>query len=240
MATVLQVNNDIITAKEVIPLLTRYQMLPRLLVEIIIDQAIASITCTTEEIDNNYHKFCEKNQLCSETQRKVWLERYRMTPEQLKDLATRGLKIEKFKQETWGYKLQSYFFSCKSQLDKVNYSVIWTRDIRLAQELYFRLEAGEQPFAELAREYSQGSEAQSGGFIGPIELSNVQPDLAKILSISQVGQLWSPIRFGEWVVIVQLEKLIPAQLDEPMRQRLLNELFADWLQEQLNQLRVVL
>jgi hypothetical protein len=35
---------------------------------------------------------------------------------------------------------------------------------------------------------------------------------------------------------VRLEKFIPAQLDEPMRQRLLTELFTTWLQEQLNQL----
>jgi hypothetical protein len=35
---------------------------------------------------------------------------------------------------------------------------------------------------------------------------------------------------------VRLEKLIPAQLDESMRQQLLNSLFEAWLNEQLNQL----
>jgi hypothetical protein len=38
---------------------------------------------------------------------------------------------------------------------------------------------------------------------------------------------------GDWWVITQLEQLMPAQLDETMRQRLLNELFENWLQEQL-------
>jgi hypothetical protein len=41
---------------------------------------------------------------------------------------------------------------------------------------------------------------------------------------------------GEWLLIVRLEKLMPAQLDESMRQRLLGELFEAWLQEQLSQL----
>ncbi len=157
-------------------------------------------------------------------------------PEQLEALATRGLRIEKFKQATWGHKLESYFLSCKSQLDKVIYSLIRTKDMGVAQELYFRIQAGEQSFAELAREYSQGPESQTGGLIGPVELSTPHPTLAKMLRVSQPGQLWPPMHLGEWVAIARLEKFIPAQLDEPMRQRLLNELFADWLQEQLNQL----
>lgn len=52
-----------------------------------------------------------------------------------------------------------------------------------------------------------------------------------MLSVSQPGQLWPPLRLGEWLLIVRLEKLLPAQLDEPMRQSLLNELFEAWLQE---------
>jgi hypothetical protein len=39
---------------------------------------------------------------------------------------------------------------------------------------------------------------------------------------------------GKWVMIVRLEKWIPAQLDELTRRRLLNELFTNWLQQQLN------
>lgn len=55
-----------------------------------------------------------------------------------------------------------------------------------------------------------------------------------MLSRGQPGQLWPPLRLGEWLVIVRLEQLIPAQLNEPMRDRLLNELFEAWLSEQLN------
>ncbi|MBD3885357.1 hypothetical protein IFO70_26885 [Phormidium tenue FACHB-886] len=38
-------------------------------------------------------------------------------------------------------------------------------------------------------------------------------------------------------MIVRLEKRIPAQLDEQMRDRLLQEKFDTWLQEQVQQLR---
>lgn len=240
MTAILQVGDRIITADEIVPLLTSYQMLPRLLVEIVIDRAIAPITCTPEEIADNYWQFCQQNQISSEAERQAWLQRYHMTPKQLAALATRNLKIEKFKQVFWGNKVESYFLSCKFQLDRVIYSLIRTQDMAIAQELYFRILEGEQSFADLAREYSQGSEAQTGGCIGPVELSSCHPTVAKMLSVSQPSQLWTPMHIGEWVAIVRLEKFIPAQLDETMRQRLLNDMFAEWLQKQLNQLSEVI
>ncbi|MBD2533307.1 peptidylprolyl isomerase [Nostoc flagelliforme FACHB-838] len=236
MTEILKIDNRIITSEEIIPLLTRYHILPRFILEIIIDQAIDSITCKDEEVKSYYKKYCEANKLTSQTERQAWLECYQMTIEELENLATRGLKINKFKQETWNDKLESYFFNRKSQLDKVSYSVIWNRDFGLAQELYFRIQGKENSFAEIARAYSQGLEAKNGGFVSAVEVSSVHPSLMKILSVSQPGQLLMPIQLGEWVVILQLEKLFVAQLDAPMRQQLLDEIFADWLQERLKSL----
>jgi parvulin-like peptidyl-prolyl isomerase len=234
MTTVLQFGNRTITSEEIIPLITGYQLLPRLLFEVIVDEAIAPFSCTTEEVQKAYQQFCDKNKLTTDTEREVWLNHNGMTLEQLQAYTTRLLKIEKFKQATWGHKLQSYFLSRKSQLDKVVYSLIQTQDVA-AQELYFRILEKEADFAEVARKYSQDPQAEIGGLIGPVELSSCHPTLAKMLSVSQPGQLWPPIHVGEWFVIVRLEKFIPAQLDQLMRQRLEGELFAAWLQEQFNQ-----
>jgi len=233
MAETLQIGRFTFASSEIVPLLAGYQMLPQLLREMIIDEAIASIECSDAEILSAVQQFCERNQLNSAEKTQAWQEFHGMTAEQLHSLAIRGLKVEKFKQATWGNKLESYFLSRKGQLDKVYYSLIRTQELEIAQELFFRLQESEQSFAELAREYSQGPEAQTGGIIGPLEMSAVHPNLAKMLSVTQPGKICPPMRVGEWIVIVRLEKLIPASLDELTRQRLLNELFATWLQEQL-------
>lgn len=233
MSLIVQIGNRKITDKEIIPLLAGYQMLPQLLRELFIDQAITTIECTPEEEARVRQQFYEKNQLNSEAEREAWLAQNGMTFEQMEALATRQLRIEKLKQASFGHKVESYFLSRKSKLDKVMYSLIRTKEVGIAQELYFRIQEGEQSFAELAREYSQGPEAQSGGLIGPVEASMAHPVLTQMLSASQPGRLWPPTRLGEWLVIVRLEKLIPAQLDESMRRQLLNELFSSWLQEQL-------
>jgi len=235
MTTILRVGDRTITAEEIIPLLAGYQLLQPLIREIIIDQAIASINCTPEETSQAIQLFCQKKQITEPKAQKAWLKHQGMSVVQLEALATRGLKIEKYKQITWGLKLESYFLSRKIELDRVIYSLIRTKDSGIAQELYFRIQEGEHTFADLAREYSQGPEAQTGGLVGPVELTQPHPALAKMLRLSQPGQLSPPTRLGEWLVIVRLEELIPAKLDDAMRQRLLNDSFNSWLTEQVNQ-----
>ncbi|NJR64667.1 MAG: peptidylprolyl isomerase [Leptolyngbyaceae cyanobacterium CRU_2_3] len=236
MSVALQIAGRSITAEEMLPLVAGYQMLPQFVQEILIDQAIAGIECTPEESTSATQQFYTQNQLTNEDEVRAWLNRYGMSLAQLEYLATRELRIEKFKQATWGHKLESYFLSRKNQLDRVIYSLIRTQDVGIAQELYFRILEGEQSLAELARTYSQGPEAQTDGLIGPVELSVPHPTLAQLLSLSQPGQLNPPTRVGEWLVLVRLEKFIPAQMDDTMRRRLLNECFSAWLQEQLSQI----
>ncbi|WP_306467011.1 peptidylprolyl isomerase [Thermoleptolyngbya sichuanensis] len=234
MGHVLQIGNRSVTSEELPSLLAGYQMLPQLVQEVLIDEAIAPITCAEEELIGAREQFYAQHQIVDEATRQQWLNRHGMTLAQLDALATRSLRIEKFKEATWGAKLESYFLERKSKLDKVIYSLIRTQDMGIAQEIYFRVMEGEQSFAELARTYSQGPEAQTDGLIGPVELSVPHPQLAHMLSISQPGQLWPPHRIGEWIVIIRLEKFIPAQMDEQMRRRLLNESFSQWLQQQLD------
>ncbi|MBH8554760.1 peptidylprolyl isomerase [Nostocaceae cyanobacterium CENA357] len=236
MTEVIQIGNRTIEASELIPLLASYQMLPQLLRELIIDEAIAPIECTPEEVAHAQQQFYAEKQLTQEADIQAWMTNYGLTTSQLEIITLRKLKLEKFKQATWGHKLESYFFQTKGKLDKVIYSLLRTQDIGIAQELYFRIQANEQSFAEVAREYSLGPEAQTGGLVGPIELNALHPAMVQMLSSSQPDQVLPPTRIAEWFVILRLEKFIPAQLDESMKARLLNELFETWLQEQKKQI----
>lgn len=236
MTTVLQLGNRSVTTEEIIPLLARYQMLPQLLRESIVDQAIASFSCSSDELLSACQQFYQQNRLTSDSDLQAWLKRHGMSREHLEETITRRVRIEKFQQATWGHQLESYFLKRKNQLDRVIYSFLRIDNPGVALELYFRIAEQEQTFAEVARQYSQGPEAFTGGIIGPVELGNLNPNLAGLLSMSQPGQLLPPQASGEWQIIVRLEKLMPAQLDEPMRKRLLKELFEAWLQERLNEL----
>jgi parvulin-like peptidyl-prolyl isomerase len=68
-----------------------------------------------------------------------------------------------------------------------------------------------------------------------VPLSTPHPALAKLLEISQEGQLWPPKQLEGWWIIVRLEKRKGAQLDEALKQRLIIEQGDDWLRNELKQ-----
>ena len=235
MSVVLEVDNQVYTAEDLVPLLSQYQMLPKLAQEILIDRAIANVECTEEENTQTYNQFCQQNQFTSDEQVQDWLDKQGMTRKQLQNLITKRLRLEKYKQDNWGDRVDAHFIKRKSQLDRVVYSLIRVAKPEVAQELYFRIKDDENTFSALAMEYSQGTEAQTGGLIGPVEINAPHPKIAQILTTCQPGQLIPPTRVGEWIVIVRLENYLSAKLDPPMRQRMLDELFNQWINEAIKQ-----
>ncbi len=236
MATVLQIGQMGLDGPTLIAKLRQYQLMPKLVQEIVIDAAIAPIEC---EAQIALQAFCAKRGLFSNEQQQAWCDQQQQTPEQMMLAAIREYKLLKFQEETWGDQIESYFLQRKAQLDRVRYSLIRTKDASLAQEIYFRINDDGAAFSELASQYSEGQEAKTGGLIGPVELSVPHPILARMLMISQPGQLWAPTQIGEWLVITRHEQLIPAQFDQAMRQRLMSERFQTWLQQQLEETPVV-
>lgn len=236
MTEVFRVGDRHIQAEDIPALLKRYQLLPQFLQGLVIDRAIADRTCSEEEVTQAIAKFYEQNQLTSPDAQQAWLKANGTSPEELRELATRPILLQQFKEETWGGKVRSHFMARKSSLDQIVYSLIRTQDEGLARELYYRIDEGEQTFEDCAREYSQGPEARTGGKLGPVPLNRPHPAIGKLLSVSQPGQLWSPRQLAEWHIIVRLEEFHPAQLDATMRQRLLDELYAGWLQKEVQTL----
>ena len=231
----LKIGDRTVNADAVMPILGKFGLLPRLIQELMIDEAVADIELNPEEAKAAEADFCKRHQINSADDAKAWAQQRFSTPELIRTLATREMRLAKFKRTSFENELESYFLKRKSRLDRVLYSLIRTQQAGLAQELYFRVQDDGQSFSDLAREYSEGQEAKTGGLIGPVELSVPHPNLAGLLSISQPGQLWPPKRIGEWYVVIRLEKFFPAKMDDAMRQRLLDELFQQWLKEQFQQ-----
>ncbi|MDJ0589448.1 MAG: peptidylprolyl isomerase [Pleurocapsa sp. MO_226.B13] len=235
MTLAIQSHDRTITAWDIIPRLARYQMLPQLIKESIIDEAIETIECTAEEINAACQIFYQQNQLHTETQRQDWAINQGMNQTDLEEIATRQLKIEKLKLAKWESVLEGYFLQRKSQLDKISFSIIRTSDRDLAQEIYFRIQDREQTFAELAQQYSEGIEANMGGMVAPVELGSLPPAFARLLQNRQPGELLPPFPMGEHTVVIQIERVMPAKLDSLTRKRLLHEQFQAWLQKQIKE-----
>ena len=83
-------------------LLKQYGMLPQLLREVLIDDAIASVELTPEETFQACQQFYQQHQLKTENDVQSWLAKQSMTRKQLESLMTRSFRLARYKQETWG------------------------------------------------------------------------------------------------------------------------------------------
>jgi parvulin-like peptidyl-prolyl isomerase len=231
----LEINGDKFQSEQLVEKIIGCGMMPQLIKEITIDRVTADISLTSEERQLAAQQVFQQLGIDSDEKLQEWLKRQGMRVSDLEQRAERAFKLSKYKQTIWGAKVNSIFLERKPQLDRVIYSLICTKDFCVAQELYFRIKEGEQSFDELAREYSQGPEAQTGGLIGPVEFGSINANLAKILLVSDAGQVQTPTVIGDWIVLVRLEKLLPAKLDESVQQRLIDESFSKWLEEAVSQ-----
>jgi parvulin-like peptidyl-prolyl isomerase len=231
-----KLNPHNLTSQELIPLLKRYHLWPQLCRALILDRAIASVVLTPEQTQQAIHQFCAAQKFSSEQDVRSYCTKLGLSQADFVAQATRAARLERFQHNTWAHKLGAYFPTRKRDLDQATYSLIRTQNAEVAQELYFRLLSGEQTWAELAAQYTEGPEAKTQGRLGPVPLSQPHAAIAAVLQRSQPGQVHPPIKIAPWVVLVRLEEYQPAQLDEAVQRRLLDELLEQWLSEEVAKL----
>lgn len=236
MSAVLQLGDLSLTAEQVLSHITKYRLIPQLAKEMVIEAAIKNHLITDTEHLAACKKFYQQYQLHTESELEQWLQHQRLNRADLTNLINRELGLIKFKATKWGNQVESYFCQRKSQIDQVVFSMIRVKNSDIAEEIYFRLIAKEASFAELAALYSQGIEAKTKGISGPVELGKIDPVLANLLATSRPAEVLRPKKIGDWWVIVQLETIIEAQLDEFTRQRLTEELFNVWMTKEVEKL----
>ncbi len=205
--------------------LHRFQLLPQLIQEITIDNLIKS-TALARSIDLNYtsiefaQKYAEIENLSAVRG---------MNDLQLKAICDRELRLQKFKLAQWGDKVESYFDAQGRGLDRVLLSILQVEDAIVAQELFFRIQSGEQSFAEIALDYSQDIYAQNGGSLGPVLWRKLSPNIRNVLEKLAPGQLSTPFKIDSYYTLCRIDEVELAQLDDLRYQFLLDELFFNWL-----------
>ncbi|MEM9005308.1 MAG: peptidylprolyl isomerase [Cyanobacteria bacterium P01_F01_bin.86] len=228
-----------ISAEDLPELLEHYQLMPKLIRDLIVDETISAIPCEADELDFVFQQICQHHQIADdEAAIQAWLQRQNTSMQQYRDWLSRSMRIQKYQEATWGSQLNAIFLERKHELDKITYSFLRTPDPFAAQELFFRLQTHEQSFDELAAEIAQEGETQPVTTVGPVLLGTLPSSLAQLLSTSQPGRLLSPIKINNRYCIYRVEQFYPARLDDKMRKTLLKQLFDDWLDKEVSRVTV--
>jgi len=79
------------------------------------------------------------------------------------------------------------------------------------EELRKRVTDGGENFEKLAPEVSDAPSKANGGLIGPISVSDVAPELRKMIEAMKVDDVSEPIRLARGYQLLKLETISPAQ-----------------------------
>lgn len=199
----------------------------------VLDEIAAVIELSADDEKALIRHYLEGENVKSENERAHWLESKRLSFTDLRYLATKAERLRRWQQLRHGEDAELRFLERKPHLDRVVFSMLRVKDQALAEELYQSIKEGEADFPLLAERFSEGMEKTSRGQIGPVPLASGHPDLAAKLRISRPGQLWPPFLVVDVWIVLRFEQLLPAQLNDETRGRMIEELFRAWFDERV-------
>jgi len=219
---------------EVTALLGRHELLRPLIERIARADAVEGEAFDPALLQQQLEEFCRQRRLQSQEDLSIELRKLGLTEADMRWKLSLHQRIQRHCDEHYRHKAEARFLQRKNDLDQVVYSLIRVKDPMLAQELYFRIAAGEATFSELASTYAEGPEKSSHGIIGPAPLSKGHPALAERLRVVPPGTLLEPFAVADWHLVVRLEQYTPATFDEQIAAKMAAELFEEDVQAEVS------
>ncbi len=150
------------------------------------------------------------------------------------------LKLEKLKAQVTEANLQEYFIERKIFLDRVVLSRLVVEEQALAEELKSQILEDGAKFEQLVQEYSLTDDRILNGMMGAVSKGTLPTVLRAALDLANPGELIEPFEIEGLWYLVRVEKLLPASLDEQLKEELAHELFEQWLEDKIQNINVQL
>ncbi len=230
MSSTIQVRNRTFTTEDICEQLSNSDLLPQVLREMIIDEILADWTIDLDgKIPYNREEFAEG---CDRLGKLAGYQGLNQL--QLYKIVDRHLRLRKFKHARWNSRVYSYYLQHKSRFDRTEFSLIGVTDRGLAEEIFFRVQSGEQSLSDLAFKYSECEAARDGGKISAGDINRSYPGLAPYLIGLKSGELSPILSIDNLYVFIRSEGYISAELNDNLNNILIDELFEIWVQEQIS------
>jgi parvulin-like peptidyl-prolyl isomerase len=164
----------------------------------------------------------------------AWLADQQVTPQEWEQGIRDRLLRAKLAEHLFASEAEKRFVENRLSYDRVVLYQIIVADAALAQELFYRIDAGESSFFDVAYEFDvDPARRQRSGFEGVIHRWELQPAISTLVFNATAGTLAGPIQTNAGHHILWVREFLPATLTDDRRQELLQALFQEWLQAEL-------
>ena len=230
MSSTIQVGKRTFTTDAICEQLSNSDLLPQVLREMIIDEILADWEIDLDgKIPYNRAEFAEG---CDRLGKLAGYQGLNQL--QLYKIVDRHLRLRKFKHARWNSRVYSYYLQHKSRFDRIEFSLIGTTDRGLAEEIFFRVQSGEQSLSDLAFKYSECEAARDGGKISTGDIDRSHPGISPYLGKLRSGELSPIFALDNLYVFIRSEGYVSAELNDNLNNILIDELFESWVQEQIS------
>lgn len=190
----------------------------------------AGIAATQEETGAALNAYRKRRGLYTADRTNEWLREYGLQLGDVTDFLRAGIVKRKLaetliKEE----EIARYFHEHRATFDRAEISRLLVPEYGEAMELFFRLEEGE-PFFRLARAFSLDETTRmAGGYAGEFGRGELGTELAAAVFGGQEGDVLGPLETKSGHMLVLIESLRQAELDEETAETIRGILFADRL-----------
>lgn len=190
------------------------------------------ISISDEELQAAGDTFRLEYKLLGASETLAWLQKQRITVEDWSGGIRVKLLTKKLKEHLFGDAVDAHYISNRHDYRRVALSQILVSDLPDALKVAHALREENASFCALALEYSKGKQSkENGGFVGICFIAKLLPEIAQAISQAKEGEAIEPIQTKLGYQIIRVEKLFPAELNESVREEILDSLFQAWLQE---------
>jgi len=232
---VLLLDDQPITADQLLGLLRRQGQIPSLVRELVLDQALATVQLSPEEEEQHLQAFRSERQLESEEAFVGFLQASALDEQLLRQMVTRPERVVRYREERWGPRANSLYLKHKERYDLVTYRRLQCGNADVMQEVFFRLKDREESWESLAQQFA-GGDPNATGRVGPVPVGSLEEPVLSALRQQGPGRVCRPISLGDQVVVAELEAFQPSEFNEELRTRILREEFETWLQEECSKM----
>jgi parvulin-like peptidyl-prolyl isomerase len=199
-----------------------------------------NITLEPEELQKAADAFRLTHNLLRADSTELWFQEQYLFLDEFEEIVRISALSSKLAQHLFGDQVEPFFV--KHQLDYtqvVMYEIVLD-DEDLAMELFYAIQEGEMSFPDVAHQYIQDTELRrSGGYRGKVHRTDLKPEVSAAIFASTPPQLLKPILTAKGAHLILVEEIIQPELDKSRRQKILSNLFLDWLKQKVEQVEVV-
>ncbi len=216
------------------------------LAEAIATQKIIAETCESvrikvelEELQQAADAVRLSNNLLKAEDTWSWLKKHHLSVDEFEDIAYKNILSNKLAIHLFGEKVEPFFYEHKIDYITAKIYQVILDDEDLAFELFYALQEGEINFAAIASQYSQDPEVRrAGGYQGVKRRQDLRADIAAAVFAANPPQIIQPIVTSQGVHLIQVEEIVQPELDNALRTKIIGDLFAVWLKEQISKVEI--